>query len=303
LAFGGNTKDRLSYSEDKHDYPSPSRNEWPSKKWASDKYDKPSGHAYGFKGYDRTYGKAYSMHGDDDDKHYDVDYRSSKQWKRPSYPSKDSKDSREWKKPSKHSRDWKKDGDDYEPTEKYGHAYSQRGYERTYGKAYSMHKDEEPKANWKKSDYPSRNWKKNDEPKGHKDYAPKYEPKKPQWAKDDYKPKHGKKDYSSKDEPKHEPSDYEPQGHNDDYSSTDEPKHDEPSEYEEPKEDDDDNYGTAYALGLGGRCTSRTQCSSGCCEGPYGYGRCVEKKIDWTNVFAYCPAECVGCFGCRAGTC
>merc|ERR1719273_2512721 len=66
-----------------------------------------------------------------------------------------------------------------------------------------------------------------------------------------------KKDYSSKDEPKHEPSkhepsDYEPQGHNDDYSSTDEPKHDEPSEYDEPKEDDDDNnYGTAYALGLG----------------------------------------------------
>merc|ERR1712228_13419 len=115
--------------------------------------------------------------------------------------------------------------------------------------------------------YPSRNWKKNDyEPKGNKDYAPKYEPK-------------------------HEPSDYEPQGHNDDYSSTDEPKHDEPSEYEEPKEDDDDddNYGTAYALGLGGRCTQRSQCSSGCCEGPYGYGRCVEKKIDWTTVFAYCP--------------
>merc|ERR1711971_862633 len=184
-------------------------------------------------------------------------------------------------------QDWKKDGDDYEPTEKYGHAYSMpRGYERTYGKAYSMHKDEEPKANWKKSDYPSRNWKKNDKPKGHKDYAPKYEPKKPQWAKDDYKPKHGKKDYSSKDEPKHEPS-----------------KH-EPSEYGEPKEgDDDDNYGTAYALGLGGRCTSRTQCSSGCCEGPYGYGRCVEKKIDWTTVFAYCPAECRGCFGCRSGTC
>jgi len=141
----------LSHSEDKHDYP--------SKKWGSDKYDhsdRPSGygHAYGhdpyertygkaysYDPYERTYGKAYTMHGDDYDKHYD-DYRSSKQWKRPSYSSKDSKG-------------WKKDSD------KYGKAYSYDPYERTYGKAYSMHKDE-PKGNWKKSDYskPSRDWKK-----------------------------------------------------------------------------------------------------------------------------------------------
>merc|ERR1712154_385424 len=132
LAFGGNynTKDRLSYSEDKHD------RDYPSKRWASDKYDdsgRPSGygHAYSRDPYERTYGKAYSydpyertygsaysmrydpygrtygsaysMHKDDDDKHYDDDgdYRSSKQWKTPSYPSKDSKG-------------WKKDSDKYD---------------------------------------------------------------------------------------------------------------------------------------------------------------------------------------------
>merc|ERR1719410_1934418 len=111
------------------------------------------------------------MHGDDE-QHYDVDYRSSKQWKRPSHTSKDYKDSREWKK----SRDWKKYGDEYEPK---------------YGKAYSMHQKDrivkEPKVtaagsseHWKKSDYkPSRNWKKNDKPKGQKDRVPKHHTKKP----------------------------------------------------------------------------------------------------------------------------
>jgi len=215
LAFGGtyNTKDRLSYSEDKHDYP--------SKRWASDKYDsdRPSGygHAYGYDPYERTYGKAYSydpyertygkaysMHKDDNDKHYDDgnDYRSSKQWKRPSYSSKDSKG-------------WKKDSD------KYGKAYSYDPYERTYGKAYSMHKDE-PKGNWKKSDYSSRDWKKNDgkysskdEPKGYKGYSFKDEPK---------GHKYGSK-YSSKDEPKHEPSKHEPKGHKPSKSTTDHPTH------------------------------------------------------------------------------
>merc|ERR1712154_271386 len=152
--------------------------------------------------YERTYGKAYSMHGDDDDKHYDDgDYRSSKQWKRPSYSSKDSKG-------------WKKDSD------KYGHAYSYDPYERTYGKAYSMHKDE-PKENWKKSDHGSRDWKKNDgkysskdEPKGYKGYSSKDEPKGHKYESST----HSKKDYSSKDEPKHEPNKHK------DYSSKDEPK-------------------------------------------------------------------------------
>merc|ERR1712173_141514 len=64
---------------------------------------------------------------------------------------------------------------------------------------------------------------------------------------------------------------------------------------------------TAYSSQLGGgvgaRCTSRWQCDTQCCEGPYGQGRCVAKKIDWTNVFAYCPAECVGTIGGRQGTC
>merc|ERR1719461_2833572 len=144
MAFGGNTKDRLSYSEDKHDYP--------SKQWASDKYDsdRPSGYgkaykydpyertygkAYSYDPYERKYGSAYSMHGNDDyDKHHDGDYRSSKQWKRPSYASKDSK---EWEKPSySNKRDWK--NDDYKPSsDKHGHAYSYDPYERTYGKAYS----------------------------------------------------------------------------------------------------------------------------------------------------------------------
>merc|ERR1712113_1009152 len=133
---GGNTKDRLSYSEDKHDYP--------SKQWASDKYDsdRPSGYgkaykydpyertygkAYSYDPYERTYGKAYSMHKDDDDKHsYDdgKDYGSSKQWKTSSYSSKDSKG-------------WKKDDYDHGPSkDKYGKAYRYDPYERTYGRAY-----------------------------------------------------------------------------------------------------------------------------------------------------------------------
>merc|ERR1719384_1787483 len=276
LAFGGNFKDRLSYSEDNHDYP--------SKKWASDKhddYDRPSGygHAYAHDPYERTYGTAYSMHGNDDyDKHYDGDYRSSKQWKRPSYSS-------------KRSRDWKKD--DYKPSDKHGHAYSYDPYERTYGNAYSTndykkdHIVKEPKVtaapeHWKKSDYsttdyskPTRNWKKNDGKYGSK-YSSKDEPKHEPKGHKDYSPK----DY--KDEPKHEPK-----GHKDskdepkDYDN--EPSKEEPKDYEEPQ-DDDGNYGTAYSAlggGAGARCTQRSQCSTGCCEGPYGQGRCVEKKIDW----------------------
>merc|ERR1712244_126703 len=137
---------------------------------------------------------------------------------------------------------------------------------------YSMHKDE-PKGNWKKSDYskPSRDWKKNDGKYGSK-YSSKDEPK-------------GYKGYSSKDEPKDYKDDMKP------------------NDYDNDK--DDGNYGVAYANvgGAGASCTQRSQCSTGCCEGPFGQGRCVEKKIDWTNLFAYCPAECVGCFGCRAGTC
>jgi len=245
-------------------------------------YERTYGKAYSYDPYERKYGTAYSMHGNDDyDKHYDGDYRSSKQWKRPSYSS-------------KRSRDWKKD--DYKPSsDKQGRAYSYDPYERTYGKAYSTndykkdHIVKEPKVtaapeHWKKSDYSTtdyskstRNWKKNDGKYGTK-YSSKDEPK---------------------HEPKHEPSEYEPK----DYDN--EPENPILIDHEEPQ-DDDGNYGTAYSAlggGAGARCTQRSQCSTGCCEGPYGQGRCVEKKIDWTNIFAYCPAECVGCFGCRAGTC
>merc|ERR1712048_577203 len=131
-------------------------------------------------------------------------------------------------------------------SDKYGTAYSHDPYERTYGKAYSMHKDE-PKGNWKKSDYskPSRDWKKNDgkysskdEPKGYKGYSSKDEPKDHK-----YEPStHSKRDYSSKD-----------------YKGDMKPKHDEPSKHEQPKDykkssKDYDNdkhdgkYGTAYSM-------------------------------------------------------
>merc|ERR1712228_665923 len=115
------------------------------------------------------------------------------------------------------------------------------------------------------------------EPKGRKGYAPKYEPKKPQWAKD-YPSKHHtmkptqepykKTDYPTYSastarpttttasahvypsmKPSYEPK--KPQWTKDDYK----PKYNEPAEYE-PKDDDydpkqdheepkDDNYGTA----------------------------------------------------------
>merc|ERR1711933_22047 len=123
--------------------------------------------------------------------------------------------------------------DPYERT--YGKAYSYDPYWQTYGKAYSMHKDE-PKGNWKKSDYSSRDWKKNDgkysskdEPKGHK-----YEPS-----------THSKRDYSSKDAPKHEPNKHK------DYSSKDEPK-DYKDDMKSSKDYDNDKhdgkYGTAYTM-------------------------------------------------------
>merc|ERR1712087_459598 len=145
----------------------------------------------------------------------------------PSYPSKDSMDSREWKRPSKHSRDWKRDGDDY------GRAYSMRG-------DYDVHHNAH---GWRKPTYGSA-------------YSTArrsvdYDSKKPQWAKDEYEPKHDEKKYPSKDESKREPKDddkkypskdeskREPK--DDDYPSKDEPKH-EPSKYDEPKKDDDGNY-------------------------------------------------------------
>merc|ERR1712048_274395 len=133
-----------------------------------------------------------------------------KQWKRPNYPSKDSKG-------------WKKDSD------KYGTAYSHDPYERTYGKAYSMHKDE---------------------PKGYKGYSSKDEPKDHK-----YEPStHSKRDYSSKDykgdmKPKHdEPS-----------------KHEQPKDYKKSSKDYDNDkhdgkYGTAYSM-LAGE-TENASCPS-----------------------------------------
>merc|ERR1712083_1259184 len=156
------------------------------------------------------------------------------------------------------SKEWKKDSD------KYGKAYTWGPYERTYGKAYSMHKDE-PKGNWKKSDYSSRDWEKNDgkysskdEPKGCKGYSSKDEPKGHK-----YEPStHSKKDYSSKDAPKHEPNkhkDYSSKDEPKDYKDDMKPKHDEPSKHEQPKDykksskdygNDKHNgkYGTAYSM-------------------------------------------------------
>merc|ERR1711997_1290709 len=171
-------------------------------------------------------GSAYSMHGD---------YRNAEYM-----GASDSK----WSKSSSDSAS----SDDYVSN---GHAYTKRSVpKQTYGNAFSMHKDEEPKANWKK---PSRDWKKKNDGK--------YKPKKPQWAKD-YPSKHHtmkptqepykKTDYPTYSttasahvypsmkpvyEPKYdEPADYEPKA--DGYD----PKQD----YEEPMEDiDDDIYGTA----------------------------------------------------------
>merc|ERR1719325_110121 len=100
LAFGGdNIKDRLSYSEDKNDYPS--KNEWPSQKWASDKHE-PSGQAYRYDPYERTYGQAYRYDP------YERTYGSSYSYG--TVPG-------------------------YERT--YGKAYRYDPYERRYGHAYS----------------------------------------------------------------------------------------------------------------------------------------------------------------------
>jgi len=233
-------------------------------------------------------GSAYSMHGHPRSSHYSSsDSRDSSEWSKSSSDSASSDDhkpipprpsghayvqrltyhsSKQWKSPSRSdsaSSVWKDDdSDDYEPN---GHAYTKRSIpKQTYGNAFSMHKDEEPKANWKK---PSRDWKKNDgkyEPKGRKGYAAKYEPKKPQWAKD-YKPAHGKKDdepqdhkdhYPSKDEPKYEPKE-------DDY----EPKHGkkEIPSGDEPKEEGDNNHGTAWSLW--DKIFGSSGCTSGHCQG------------------------------------
>merc|ERR1719150_639680 len=212
----------------------------------------------------------------------------------------------------------------YDPYERtYGRAYRYDPYERTYGHAYSNGdpykrcrqrpcpwsmtpyepKDDivtEPKVtlppngNWKKSDYsttkdsePSRTWKKDDGK-----YGSKYQPKKKNPSKD--KPKHKE----PKDD-KHYPSKDEPNDHKIEPSKDDH----EPVDYDY-KDDDGDDHGIAYSFGgVGAPCTRRSQCTTGCCEGPSGQGKCVAKKIDWTTIFAYCPAECVGYIGGRPGTC
>merc|ERR1711997_71153 len=110
-------------------------------------------------------------------------------------------DSREWKRPSKHSRDWKKYGDDY------GRAYSLRG-------DYDVHHNAH---GWRKPTYGSAYYMAR--------RSVDYDSKKPQWAKDEYEPKHDEKEYPSKDEPKHEPS-----------------------KYDEPKKEDDDHRGAAYKI-------------------------------------------------------
>merc|ERR1712154_602614 len=152
----------------------------------------------------------------------------------------------------------------------------------------------QPKGNWKKSDYtttkdsePSKAWKKDDGK-----YGSKYQPKKKYPSKDKPKHKEPKND-------KHYPSKDEPNDHKDEPSKDDH----EPVDYDH-EGDDDGDHGVAYSFGgVGAPCTRRSQCTTGCCEGPAGQGRCVAKKIDWTNVFAYCPAECVGYIGGRQGTC
>merc|ERR1712113_607312 len=224
----------------------PSKNEWLPQKWASDK-DEPSGQAYRYDPYERTYGSSYSY-----------------------VPA-----------------------PGYERT--YGRAYRYDPYERTYGRAYSTDKKDDivtepkvtlPSKQWKKSDYsePSRTWKKDDG-------------------------KYGSK-YSSKDEPKHKASKDEPKDHK-------EPTN-EPGVIEEEKEEtmsvqpeDESAYrGQAYFFfsqcnqdtvikQLGESCGVACECIQGCCEG----GRCVAKKKDWTNIFLYCPAECVGTIFGNPGTC
>merc|ERR1712207_90505 len=111
-----------------------------------------------------------------------------------------------------------------------------------------------------------------------------------------------KTDYSSKDEPKHKPNKHKDHSSKDEPKHSDDqnmkPKHDEPSKDhdDDHSKDDDGNYGVAYS---GQSCSNRGQCSTGCCEG----GVCVHKKKDWTNIFLYCPAECVGEIFGKAGTC
>jgi len=197
---------RLTYHSSKQ-WKSPSRSDSASSVWKDDDSDdyEPNGHAYTKRSIPKqTYGNAFSMHKDEEPKANwkkpSRSYGSKKsQWAKhgePSYPSKDSMDSREWKKPSKHSRDWNKDGDDY------GRAYSLKG-------EYDVHHNAH---GWRKPTYASA-------------YYVDYDSKKPQWAKDEYEPKHDEKEYPSKDEPKHEPS-----------------------KYDEPKKEDDDNHGTVYRL-------------------------------------------------------
>jgi len=217
---------RLTYHSSKQ-WKSPSKSDSASSVWNDDDSDdyEANGHAYTKRSIPKqTYGNAYSMHKDKEPKANwkkpSRNYEPKKsQWAKhdePSYPPKDSKDSRAWKRQSKHSRDWKKDGDDY------GRAYSLKG-------DYDVHHNAH---GWRKPTY------------GSAYYTARrsvdYDSKKPQWAKDDYEAKHDEKEHPSKDEPKHEPKD-------DDYPSKDEPKH-EPSKYDEPKKEDDGNYGTVYRL-------------------------------------------------------
>merc|ERR1712154_131482 len=244
LAFGGDNDDNLS------------KNQPSGQAYRYDPYERTYGRAYRYDPYERRYGSSYSMQKDGDDKHYDDDnYRSSKQWQRPS------KDSKDWKK----SADWKKDSygsngkayryDPYERT--YGRAYRYDPYERTYGHAYSNGdpykrcrqrpcpwsmtpyepRDDivtepkvtlPPKGNWKKSDYsttkdsePSKTWKKDDGKYG--------------------------SIYSSKDEPKHKASKDEPKDHKE---PTNEPgvieEEDEEETMSVQPEDESVNRGQAY---------------------------------------------------------
>jgi len=55
----------------------------------------------------------------------------------------------------------------------------------------------------------------------------------------------------------------------------------------------------AECIPIIGNTVQGCQCRSGCCEN----NRCVAKKRDWTEIFFYCPAECVGQIFGRPGTC
>merc|ERR1719461_759696 len=178
LAFGGdNIKDRLSYSEDKNDYPS--KNEWPSQKWVSDKHE-PSGQAYRYDPYERTYGSSYSyVPAPGYERTYGKAYRYDP-YERTYGSSYSYGTVPGYERTYGHSYKY----DPYERT--YGRAYRYDPYERTYGRAYLTDKKDDivtepkvtlPSKQWKKSDYsePSKTWRKDDGKHGSK-YSSKDEP-------------------------------------------------------------------------------------------------------------------------------